>query len=130
MSAAAGYWRKFTRTAYFDEPCQLTGTLVCLDEQKTTDGLVPKLTLRLDDGAMVVVVASQARLRAALIEQQPATGDRVRITYTGEAKRAAKGFSPAKEFVVEVRRAEQPAGARPGAAEDVPENGPRAGAAS
>ena len=60
----------------------------------------------------------------------PVKGDALRITYTGEAERAAPGMSKAKLFTVEVRRpgSQSPGGTGSEASGDVePENTPGTG---
>lgn len=107
---AAHYWRQFRVNAYFDKPGEIIGTVRRLTEEGTGENRAPKLVLELDDGVIVNVVARQARLVAELVDKKPVVGDRIRIRYHGEASRAAPGMSKVKEFTVQVRRAEAPAG--------------------
>lgn len=124
------YWRQFPVRVYWDTPKEIVGTVKTLGEQKTKDGYLPVVALVLDDGTVAELLVSQTRLIAELVDKAPAVGDRLKITYTGEAGRAAPGMNPTKEFAVAVKR--QGSGPRPGAEKDlgeVPasENGPRAG---
>lgn len=98
------YWRQFPVRIYWDTPKRIEGTVTRLGEEKTRDGLLPLLVVQLADGTVAEILVSQARLTAELVTQRPAVGDRIRITYTGEAAKAAPGMNPAKEFTVEVRR--------------------------
>lgn len=126
---AAGYWKQFPVSAAFDKPCEYVGTVLELLNYKNPAGeYFPKIRLQQDDGGVVVIIASQARLLAALVEACPAKGDRVRIRYLGEGERAAFGLNKTKEFTVEVRRAgSQPPGRTGGTSGDGPDNGPEAG---
>lgn len=118
-------WNRFPVTAHFAEPTVITGQVVGLGEQKTSVGPVPRLWIKQADGKTVVVTAAQARLLAELVDKAPCVGDMIKITYTGEAAKAAPGMSPAKEFVVAVRRKSR-AGER-SEAREAPENGPQPG---
>lgn len=102
---AAAYWRQFPVTAHFLEPTEIVGTLIELGEHRTRDEVIPKLRIQARDGTIIIVIAGQTRLQAELVKHAPAIGDRIKITYTGEATRAAPGMNPTKEFTVEVRRA-------------------------
>lgn len=105
---AAGFWRQFPATVAFVEPTVIVGTVEALNEIKVRDEYLPKLRIRQDDGVVVIVTAGQARLLAELVRLKPAVGDRITITYIGEAGRAAPGMNRTKEFTVEV----QPAGTK------------------
>lgn len=130
----ADYWDQFIATVSFLEPCEVEGTLTRQEEPlRGSDGPIPRFLLRLSNGRTVRVQAPQARLLEELTRTRPRVGDHVRIVYRGEAKRSAPGFSPTKEFTVEVQRANPPGG-RPDAKASAatsdaktPENGPRAG---
>ena len=98
------YWRQFPVRIYWDAPKQVEGTITRLAEEKTRDGLLPLVALQLSDGTIAEILVSQARLTAAFVEQRPAVGDKVRITYSGEASKAAPGMNPTKEFTLQVRR--------------------------
>jgi len=128
---AHAYWRQFPVRIYWDAPKRVTGAIVRLDEEKTRDGFLPLVVLQLADGTVAEILVSQARLTAAFVEQRPAVGDRIQITYTGESTKSAPGMNPTKEFTLEVKRAEssQPQGRPPGKAsgEVAGENGPGAG---
>lgn len=122
------YWRNYPVTVYWDKPMTVSGVLVELIDHKTgPNEFTPKLKLRGKDGQVFVVLAAQPRLVNELVRTAPAVGDMVKITYVGEAPRAAPGLSPAKEFTVAVRRAANDrAPERPGedAPEQAPENAP------
>lgn len=103
---ADGFWRQYPIPISFDAPCEIVGTLVSHQDYKNPAGEhYPKLRIQRDDGSVLIVIASQARLLAGLVEAAPVVGDRVRIRYTGESDRAAFGLNKTKEFSVEVRRA-------------------------
>lgn len=126
------YWRQFPVRVYWDTPKQVEGTVVRLGEEKTRDGILPLLVVRLADGTVAEILVSQARLTAELVAQKPAVGDRIRITYTGEASKAAPGMNPTKEFAVAVRRhgtpsQDRPAAKTPAASAPAAENGPGTG---
>lgn len=104
------YWRGFTVTVHFNEPITVIGTVSALAEHtdRNRDGTMtrhPRLTLRDDDGQVLVIIARQTRLLAELVAKAPVVGDRVKIVYSGPAERAAPGMSPTKEFTVQVRKA-------------------------
>lgn len=124
---AAAYWRQFPVTVHFQEPCEVVGKLIELGEVKSREEWLPRLKLQAKDGTVSTILVGQTRLLAALAEQRPAVGDLLRITYHGEAKRAAPGMNPTKEFTVEVRRPGPPSGAGPqtpqGSASDTPRTG-------
>lgn len=103
---AAGFWKQFPVTVSFDKPLEIVGTILELLNHKDPSGEYhPKLRIQADDGSVLVLIVSQARLLALLHEQKPAKGDRVRIRYIGEGEKAAFGLNKTKEFTVEVRRA-------------------------
>lgn len=123
------YWRQFPIRVYWDTPKEIVGTVLHLGEQRAKDGYLSVLTLQLEDGTRVEMLVTQTRLLAELVDKKPAVGDKVKITYTGEAAKAAPGMNPSKEFTVVVKRASPLPGARTetarGSADS--ENGPRAG---
>lgn len=127
---AVGYWREVVTTFYFDKPGDsVAGTIL---ELVSTRGKPdpPTLKIQTADGDVWVIPAHQARLRFELKRARPAKGDRIRITFNGEADRAAPGMSKAKDFTVEVKRPSQsPAGTGPGQSGDSegPENEPGTG---
>ena len=130
LMEAKNYWRQFPVTAHFLEPMEIVGTIIDLGEHRTRDEIIPKLRIQTADGTVVIVIAGQTRLQAELVKHAPAKGDRIKITYTGEATRAAPGMNPTKEFIVAVRRkGSQPeAGTETGArGSEGSENEPRAG---
>lgn len=63
---------------------------------------VPQLTIRLDDGTEQTVTASQAQLRAKLLEGRPAVGDRIKIVYVKAEKR--DGGKTLKHFEVTIKK--------------------------
>lgn len=126
------YWRGFPVTAHFLEPTEIVGVLIEHGELRTKEGPIPRLRIQQDDGTVVIVNASQTRLLSELVRLSPAVGDRIKITYTGEAGRAAPGMNKTKEFTVAVRprgsqgpdRAGSP---REGGTENGPDPGDKAG---
>lgn len=124
---AVGYWREVVTTFYFDKPGdQIAGTIL---ELVSTRGKPdpPTIKIQTKDGDVWIIPAHQARLRYELKRARPAVGDRIRITYNGEATKAPAGLSPTKDFAVEVRRpaSQPPAGTeKPGEAS---ENGSEVG---
>lgn len=110
---AHNYWRQFPVRVYWDVPKEIVGVVVRLVEQKAKDGILPVLVLQLDDGTIAEILVSQTRLTAELVDKKPAVGDKVKITYNGEATRAAPGMSPSKEFTVAVKRPVSQPEARP-----------------
>lgn len=103
---ADGFWRQFVVAFYFDSPGDmLVGTLLKHWADGPRDDMVPHIRVQTEEGRRYDVTVSQERLKAELVKASPAVGDRLRITYTGEAERAAPGMNKAKLFTVEVRRA-------------------------
>ena len=99
------YWRQFPITVRFDKEEQtVVGRLTDLQEVRVREEYLPKLKLVQKDGTVLIIVVGQTRLLAELAEKRPAKGDWIKITYHGEAKRAAPGMNPTKEFTVEVKR--------------------------
>jgi len=108
------YWRQWTATVSFMEPCTLEGTIEWLDRYKTNSGYVPQMLLRFADGRGVIVNVTQARLLEELTRERPRAGDRIKIIYKGEAKKAPPGLSPTKTFelvILERHKAAPPAAA-------------------
>lgn len=102
---AAGYWRQFRTAFYFDKPGdQIAGTLMEHEFEGPSKDPIPRLVIQTKDGKHRTIIASQERLKAALQDACPARGDGLRITYTGDAEKAAPGMTPSKLFTVEVRR--------------------------
>lgn len=102
---ADGFWRQFVVAYYFEKPGDvLVGTLLKHWADGPRDDLIPHIRIQTDDGRRYEVTVSQERLKAELAKASPAVGDRLRITYTGEAERAAPGMNKAKLFTVEVKR--------------------------
>ena len=123
-------WTRFPYTVSFATPCQVAGTILALEDIQTADGTGTRITILQADGNTAIVNAIQTRLRAELIPLDPQEGDRIRITYIGEAKKAAPGMSPTKDFRVEIRKVSQPPGGTgSGQSGDSagPENVPEAG---
>lgn len=114
---ADGYWRQFPVQLDFSKPLDTGwGRIIQLDELKTRDGLIPRITLKMRDGSQVILVAAPKQLRNRLVELAPAVGEWLRVAYIGEADKAPHGMSPVKRFRVG-RRLEAPAGdgdGRPG----------------
>jgi hypothetical protein len=67
---------------------------------------MPELHIERDDGRVVSVVATQARLITQLAEKRPEVGDSITITFTRLGTPKRPGFNPPKFFTVEVARAE------------------------
>jgi len=109
------YWLKFPVTVTFLEPGFVEGTITALETLENVDGIHPRIRLRRPDGGTSIVNATQTRLVAELVRLSPAVGDKVRITYHGTAKKAARGFDPAKEFTVEIWPQNPQSQARPAA---------------
>lgn len=102
---AKGYWRQFVAGYYFDSPGDsIAGTLIEYGEDGPRNDPVPRLIIQTKEGDRFRVIVTQERLLSALKAACPAKGDSLRITYTGEADKAAPGMSKAKLFEVEVRR--------------------------
>jgi len=105
---AVGYWREVITNFYFDKPGDtVAGYILALVPMGRADP--PTLKLQTKEGDVWVVPAHQARLRFELKKARPAKGDWVRITYNGEADKAAPGMSKTKDFTVEVKRPSPPA---------------------
>lgn len=104
MMDADGYWREARAVWYFaeDTPCIAGSILELLPVKQRGDpsGLV----IQTKEGDVWTVVAHEARLLFELKKAKPVPGDRIRITYTGLAPKAAPGMNRAKLFTVELRR--------------------------
>lgn len=127
---AVAYWRQFVVTFYFENPGDtLVGFLVDYWSEGPLKDAVPRIRVQTKDGRQFDVIAHQERLKAELVKAAPVKGDALRITYTGEAEKAAPGMSKAKLFTVEVKRpGSQPeAGAEAVRGSAGSENEPRAG---
>lgn len=115
---AAGYWKQFVVNFYFDNAGdQVQGHILELLYAKKDDP--PRFKLQTPEGLVFVVVAQQARLKFELVKASPAVGDKIRITYNGEAEKAAPGMNKAKDFTVEIWRQ----GSGPQAENDAPNPG-------
>jgi len=131
LMEADGYWREVVTTFYFsDETPAVGGAILELIPMRRGDP--PGLRIQTKDGDVYIVPAYQARLQFLLKQIKPAVGDRVLITYIGEAAKAAPGMNKAKEFTVDIRRQGSPPPGRPDAGETgeraASENGLGAGA--
>lgn len=102
---AVAFWRAYEIKIAWEKPIEVKGTVEALRETraKVSDPWTPRLAIRQDDGVLVIVDAYQQRLLAELVLAQPAVGDRIRIRYLGEDKKAAPGMNPVKRFSVQVR---------------------------
>lgn len=104
MMDADGYWREARAVWYFaeDTPRIAGAILDLLPVQKQGDpyGLI----IQTREGDVWTVVAYEARLLFELKKAKPVPGDRIQITYTGLAPKAASGMNRAKLFTVELRR--------------------------
>ena len=79
------------------------GTVVGVEAHRWDDGSVsPKLIISDFNGEERVVTAGQIRLKAALAEQRPESGDYISIRFTSLEKR--QGGKTLKHFDVEVRK--------------------------
>lgn len=86
----------------------ISGTVSAVRAHRFDDGSVaPQVLLVTDDGEERTVTAGQVRLKAALAEQRPESGDHVTITFTEVEKRA--GGKTLKHFDVKVNRGGAPA---------------------
>lgn len=101
---AAGYWREARAVFYFVDPGDCIAGAVLELVPMDRKGDPPGLVIQTREGDVWTVPAHQARLVYELKKAQPAVGDRIRITHTGLAAKAAPGMHRAKEFTVEVRR--------------------------
>ena len=82
---------------------EVVGDVINVGLHTWDDGSVcPKLTIRTDDGNDVTLTAGQVRLKAALFEQRPDTGDRIRVKFTEVEKRP--GGRTLKHFAVDVAK--------------------------
>lgn len=105
LADAAAFWRQFVTAFYFDNPKdELAGALLEYKAEGPLNDPTPHLVIQTKDGRRRTVTATQERLKAALADAAPAIGDRIRIVFTGEAERAAPGYSKAKLFTIEVIR--------------------------
>jgi len=101
---ADGYWREVVTSWYFtDDTPAVGGAVIKLLPRPRRDD-PPGLRIQTKAGEVYDVYAYQARLVWLLKQLKPAVGDRVLITYIGEAEKAPPGMRKAKEFTVEIRR--------------------------
>ena len=88
---------------------EITGDVVGKGKGTDLQGQeVPQIVVRLDDEREVTVTASQAQLRAKLMEARPQVGDRIRIKYTNTEKRDAGKTLKHFEVVVKTGGAKAP----------------------
>lgn len=81
----------------------ISGTVQAVRVHRFDDGKVaPQVLLVTDDGEERTLTAGQVRLKAALAEERPETGDHVTVTLTDIEKRA--GGKTLKHFDVTVTR--------------------------
>lgn len=101
---ARDYNAQFEIVAFWDRPGkEYAGEFLdYLPPDKGDGGGAPIWKIRRTTGELVRIVGHQERLKALMVEARPVAGDKVRVTYLGEASKAAPGFSPTKEFTVEV----------------------------
>lgn len=90
----------------------VSGTVAAVRAHKFDDGKVaPQLILTTDDGEEKTLTAGQVRLKTALAEQRPESGDHIIVTLTQLEPRA--GGKTLKHFDVQVKRqGEAPAAAQ------------------
>jgi hypothetical protein len=107
-------WDNYTQTgdwARFDnEGDGIVGVIKTIREGADFNGNpCPELVLETDPetGDEITVTAGQVMLKAALAEQRPEEGDKIRIVYTGVGE-ARPGKAPAKLFTVEVKKGPHP----------------------
>lgn len=86
--------------------------------QDLSGNSVPELVVRLDDESEVTVTASQAQLRAKLLEARPDVGDRIKITYTKSEKRDGGKTLKHFDLVVKTGAAKAPVEEVAAAADD------------
>lgn len=81
------------------------GTIRHIGKKVWDDGSVsPTLLLACDDGEERTVTAGQIQLKAKLAEARPQVGDRIRIEFTENERRA--GGKTLKHFKVDVKAGE------------------------
>jgi|SRR5690554_2844561 len=82
---------------------QVVGIIKAIRQGKDFNGNpCPELILEVD-GDEKTLTAGQVMLKAALAEQRPSVGDKVRIRYSGDGD-ARPGKAPAKLFTVDVKK--------------------------
>jgi hypothetical protein len=108
----------------------ISGTVQAVRVHRFDDGKVaPQVLLVTDDGEERTLTAGQVRLKAALAEERPETGDHVTVTLTDIEKRA--GGKTLKHFDVTVTRGQPstaPVAPAPAAAAAKPAAAPDAAA--
>lgn len=106
------YLKRWPAPKTFSAPGdEIKGTIVGWDESSEK---YPVIHIREASGLIRIVRVTQARLHERLVELLPDLGDRIWIRFDGEAKKAAQGMSKAKEFTVEIRRADNGQSPAPG----------------
>lgn len=82
---------------------EVVGVITAIAVHRWDDGSVcPKLHLTTDDGEDRTLTAGQVQLKAKLAELRPEVGDRIRVKFTQNEKRA--GGKTLKHFEVDVKR--------------------------
>jgi hypothetical protein len=85
----------------------IAGEITQLSIATMPDGTrIPSLYIRIADGTIWSVLASQRQLQGLLASNRPATGDRVAIVMTGLGE-AKPGKSPAKLFELQLKRGDE-----------------------
>lgn len=111
------YWSQFRTVVQWDRMPKIEGTLEGRKQDGPRDDPHPVLLIRTDSGYALQINVTQTRLLAELVRKRPQIGDRLEITYDGEAPKSPPGLNPAKEFTVTVvRKGSRTPGADPGEA--------------
>lgn len=100
----------------------VSGTVTAVRAHRFDDGkVVPQILLTTDDGEEKTLTAGAIRLKIAVAEQRPETGDHIKVTLTQEEKRP--GGKTLRHWDVQVTRGGTPAAApsAPAAAPAAPE---------
>jgi hypothetical protein len=96
------YWRRWPVPLTFEKPGdKAEGVIVAEGDPRQK---WPEIHVRQDDGIVRIVRVTQTKLREKVGVLAPCQGDWIKIVYIGDAKKAAPGMNPTKEFTVEVRR--------------------------
>lgn len=103
------YWKQFMHTVDWDRMPKVDGTLEARNSDGNPNDPYPVIVIRTDNGYKLRVNVTHVRLLSELVRLRPDIGDRITITYRGEAEKAAPGTSPAREFdVVVIRKGSHP----------------------
>jgi hypothetical protein len=108
VTPADPYWSQFAHVVQWDRTPKIVGKLEGRRSEGPKDNPYPVLMLRTDNGYALQINVTQVRLLSELVRLRPDIGDRIEITYDGEAPKAPPGMSPAKEFTVHVERQGSP----------------------